>query len=66
MKDPTDDPLGTLLLIDSLALKAAEYQFLIDFYAEFKVFKNIAFSFLGFVVYDDICGHAVMNLQKIM
>lgn len=38
MKDPDADPLAVLLIIDSLALKAKKYQFLIDFYENYKVF----------------------------
>lgn len=37
-KDPIHDPLAILLVIDSLALKAKEYQWFIDFYLYFKVF----------------------------
>uniref|UniRef100_A0A7E4VLG5 Transcription factor 25 n=1 Tax=Panagrellus redivivus TaxID=6233 RepID=A0A7E4VLG5_PANRE len=39
-KDPSD-PIGINLMIDSLALKAKEYQFLLDFYEEFKVSHKI-------------------------
>lgn len=38
LKDPTD-PLGMNLIIDSLAIKAGQYEFLIDYYSHFKT-KN--------------------------
>lgn len=47
IKDPDYDPLSVLLIIDSLALKAKKYQFLIDFYNNYKV--NFLFSFFRFI-----------------
>lgn len=43
MKCERDDPLGTLLLIDSLALKSMDYNFLLCFYDEYKAKKNLDF-----------------------
>lgn len=40
IKDMTD-PLGMCLIIDSLAIRSGSYQFLLDFYEEFKTSHNL-------------------------
>lgn len=40
IKDPAD-PLAMALIIDSLAIKAEQYQFLLDFYEEFKITHHL-------------------------
>uniref|UniRef100_A0AC35GXK2 Transcription factor 25 n=2 Tax=Panagrolaimus sp. PS1159 TaxID=55785 RepID=A0AC35GXK2_9BILA len=40
LKDPSD-PLGMHLLVDSLALKSGQYQFLLDYYEHFKLSHHI-------------------------
>ncbi|KAI1730667.1 transcriptional repressor TCF25 domain-containing protein [Ditylenchus destructor] len=57
MKDPMEDPLAILLLIDSISLKAKEYNFLIGFYQEFKV-RSIFLHLCGELVIYLTMSHA--------
>ncbi len=39
--DIDNDPLGTILLIDFFAIRSSEYQYLIDFFEEFRTSKHL-------------------------
>lgn len=63
IKDPDYDPLSVLLIIDSLALKAKKYQFLIDFYNNYKVEKKL--DLLPNFVYSVALAHYFLSSLSI-
>lgn len=56
--DPEEDPLGVLLIIDSFALRAREYRWVVDFYEAFNVCFMMSYVW---VMISDIGGVIGMN-----
>ncbi|KAH7728319.1 Hc38 [Aphelenchoides avenae] len=61
MKDPVDDPLAIVLLVDTIALKAKEYQYVIHFYDCFKGQRNL--DMLPNFLYSVALSHFFLSSQ---